>query len=161
VAAVRPSWRATGFAIDGFARQADDGGAEKSHANWGKSMGKHVASGVVVAVAAMAIGCAGSGLVRAQPANQGSKSSVVAVELTVSDYNKWLAVYDGQKSIRDGSAITNSRVFRGADNPNEILVWNETADSAKTREGLTSTEMRKAMQQAGIVGAPRIYVVQQ
>jgi len=70
-------------------------------------------------------------------------------------------LHDGQKSIRDGSAITNSRVFRGADNPNEILVWNETTDSAKTREGLTSTEMRKAMQQAGIVGAPRIYVVQQ
>ena len=123
-------------------------------------MGKQVASGAILAVAVVAIACAGSWVVRAQPANQGAKSSVVAVELTVADYNKWRAVYDGVQSIRDRSAISKSRVFRGADNPNEILVLNETTDPAKAREGLTSTEMRNAMQQSGVVGAPRIYVVQ-
>ena len=120
----------------------------------------HVPTGAIVAVALVGVGCAWSVIAPAQPASEGPKSAVMAVELTVTDYDKWRAVYDGQKALRDGSAITNSRVFRGADKPDDILVWNETTDPAKTRAALTSNEMRSAMQQSGIVGAPRIYVVQ-
>jgi hypothetical protein len=53
----------------------------------------------------------------------------------------------------------NVHVYRDADNPKELIIWSETSDAAKAREALNGPEIRSAMQEAGVVGPPKIHVI--
>jgi hypothetical protein len=53
----------------------------------------------------------------------------------------------------------NVHVYRDADNPKELIIWCETSDAAKAREALNGPEIRSAMQEAGVVGPPKIHVI--
>jgi hypothetical protein len=83
----------------------------------------------------------------------------LAVQLAIGDYAKWRPVFDKHKPLRDKAGLTNVRVYRDADNPSEVIVWGETSDVAKVREALGGQEIRSAMQEAGVVGPPRIHVI--
>ena len=83
----------------------------------------------------------------------------LAVQLTIGDYAKWRPVFDKHKPLRDKAGFTNIRVYRDADNANELVVWGETSDVAKAREALGGQEIRNAMQEAGVVGPPKIHVI--
>lgn len=47
----------------------------------------------------------------------------LAVQLTIGDYAKWRPVFDKHKSLRDKAGLTNTKVYRNADNPKELIVW--------------------------------------
>lgn len=83
----------------------------------------------------------------------------LAAQLTIGDYAKWRPVFDKHKALRDKAGLVNVRVYRNADNPNELIVWSETSDPAKSREALSGPEIRSAMQEAGVVGPPKIHVI--
>jgi hypothetical protein len=51
------------------------------------------------------------------------------------------------------------RVYRDADNPQELVVWSETSDPAGAREASSRPEVRDAMQEAGVVGPPKVHVL--
>jgi erythromycin esterase-like protein len=68
-------------------------------------------------------------------------------------------VFDKHKSLRDEAGLTNVRVYRDADNPMQLIVWSETPDVSKAREAFSGAEMKSAMQEAGVVGAPKIDVI--
>jgi hypothetical protein len=55
--------------------------------------------------------------------------------------------------------MKNVQIYRDADNPTAALVWSEVGDVAKARAVLDSPELRNAMQEAGVVGAPKIHVI--
>jgi hypothetical protein len=57
------------------------------------------------------------------------------------------------------AGFTNTHVCRNADNAKEIIVWSEILDVAKARDALASQEIRNAMQEAGVVGPPKIHVI--
>jgi erythromycin esterase-like protein len=84
---------------------------------------------------------------------------MLAVQLTIGDYAKWRPVFDKRKALRDKAGFTNTHVYRNADNTNEIIVWSETLDVSKAREALASPEIRNAMQEAGVVGPPKIHLI--
>jgi erythromycin esterase-like protein len=83
----------------------------------------------------------------------------LAVQLTIGDYTKWRPVFDKHKPLRDKAGLTNVNVYRNADNAKQIIVWSETSDVAKAREVLASQDIRSAMQEAGVIGPPRIHVI--
>jgi quinol monooxygenase YgiN len=85
----------------------------------------------------------------------------LAAQITIGDYAKWRPVFDKNKALRDKAGLTNVRVYRDADNPKELIIWSETADAAKAREALGSSEVRSAMQEAGVVGPPKIHMIAQ
>ncbi len=85
--------------------------------------------------------------------------AVVLTYLKIGEYAKWRSGYDMAKPFRDKAGIAKSVVFRNADDPTEVMVWNETTDVAKTRELLSSPELRKAMADAGVEGTPQTYVI--
>lgn len=66
--------------------------------------------------------------------------------------------FDKNKHLRDKAGLMNVRVYRDADNPKEFI-WSETSDAAKAREALNGPEIRSAMQEAGVVGPPKIHVI--
>ncbi len=83
----------------------------------------------------------------------------LAVQLKIGDYAKWRPVFDKHKALRDKTGFTNTKIYRQADDANEILIWSDVADVPKAREALAGQEIRSAMQEAGVVGPPKVHVV--
>ena len=86
--------------------------------------------------------------------------AVICVENSVADYAKFRVHFDNNARMRTEAGMTNPRVFRNADDPNNILVMVDAADSAKARQALVNPQYRAAMQDAGIVGTPKIHIIE-
>jgi len=80
----------------------------------------------------------------------------MTVHLKVKDYNIWRTGYDGREKGRVSAGITNGRVFRRAEDPNDLVILQDVADVAKARTWLASDEMKAAMEKGGVVGSPNI-----
>jgi hypothetical protein len=74
----------------------------------------------------------------------------------VKDFNAWRTSYNGHEKDRAAAGITNGKVFRSADDPNDVLILQDVADVSKARTWLGSNEMKAVMEKSGVVGAPSI-----
>ena len=54
------------------------------------------------------------------------------------------------------AGITNGRVFRRAEDQNDVVILQDVANVAKARTWLASDEMKAAMEKGGVVGTPNI-----
>jgi hypothetical protein len=80
----------------------------------------------------------------------------LTVHFKVKDFNAWRAGYVGREKGRLSAGITNGRVFRSADDPNEVVVLQDVADVAKARTWLGSDDLKAEMQKSGVIGTPSI-----
>ena len=80
----------------------------------------------------------------------------VIVHPKVKDYATWRTTYDGHEKNRISAGITNGRVFRRAEDPNDLVILQDVADVAKARTWLGSDDMKAAMEKGGVVGSPNI-----
>jgi hypothetical protein len=78
----------------------------------------------------------------------------VTIHHKVKDYAAWRAGYDGHEKSRLSAGITNGRVFRSAEDPNDVVVLQDVADVAKARTWFVSDELKVAMQKGGVIGLP-------
>ena len=83
--------------------------------------------------------------------------SVVLVQLKTTDYAAWKNVFEGTAAMREAAGLTNTRILRSADDPNEVFVRSDTNDLAKAKQFLTSPEVRTMMEKSGLVGPPAIH----
>jgi hypothetical protein len=79
------------------------------------------------------------------------------VRHTVSDYKAWRKIYDDFAPIQTAMGITAKAVYQSADNPNDITVTHDFPSVGAAQAFATSPELKKAMQGAGVVGAPTIW----
>jgi quinol monooxygenase YgiN len=79
------------------------------------------------------------------------------VRHTVSDYKVWRKAYDDFASVQKAKGVTAQAVYRADDNPNDITVTHEFASIAAAQAFAASSELKNAMQGAGVVGAPAIW----
>jgi hypothetical protein len=80
----------------------------------------------------------------------------LTLHFKVKDYAAWRASYDGNEKNRLSAGITNGRVFRSANDPNDLVVLQDVADVSKARTWLGSDDMKAAMQKNGVIGSPSI-----
>jgi hypothetical protein len=80
----------------------------------------------------------------------------LTVHLRVKDYATWRTGYDGREKGRSSAGITNGRVFRGAEDQNEVVILQDVADVAKARTWLGSDETKAALAKSGVVGTPNV-----
>ena len=79
---------------------------------------------------------------------------------TVEDYAKWRTVFDEDaRTNHRANGITESRVFRNTNKPNEIIVMLKIDDLEKVRKYTESESLKEAMQRAGVIGHPTIYFI--
>ena len=90
-------------------------------------------------------------MTNAQHANEN-----VTVHIKVKDYATWRTAYDGHEKSRVSAGITNGRVFRSVEDPNDLVVLQDAADVAKARSWLGSDDMKATMQKSGVIGSPTI-----
>ena len=79
------------------------------------------------------------------------------VRHTVSNYNAWRKVYDDFAPVQKAKGVTGQAVYQAADNPNDITVTVDFATLEAAQAFVNSEELKKAMQNAGVVGAPTIW----
>jgi hypothetical protein len=80
----------------------------------------------------------------------------LTVHLKVKDFNAWHTSYNGHEKDRASAGITNSRVFRSADDQNDIVILADVADVSKARTWLGTSEMKSVMEKSGVLGSPVI-----
>ena len=80
----------------------------------------------------------------------------MTVHLKVKDFNAWRTSYNGHEKERTSAGITNGKVFRSADDPNDVLILQDVADVSKARTWLGSNEMKSVMEKSGVIGSPSI-----
>ena len=80
----------------------------------------------------------------------------LTVHHKVKDYATWRKGYDGHEKTRLSAGITNGRVFRSAEDPNDVVILLDVADVAKARTLLGSDDMKAEMQKSGVVGSPSV-----
>lgn len=80
----------------------------------------------------------------------------LTVHFKVKDFNAWHTSYNGHEKDRTTAGITNSKVFRSADNANDVVILADVADVSKARTWLGSSEMKAVMDKSGVLGSPSI-----
>lgn len=83
------------------------------------------------------------------------------VRQKVKDYAKWKPVFDEDGTRRKASGSRGGRLFRNADNLNEVIVLLEWDDLRKARQFAQSDELRKTMERAGVVDKPDVYFLEE
>ena len=82
------------------------------------------------------------------------------VQHRVADYNTWRKAYDGFANVQKAGGVTRQIGIRAKDDPSNLLIMHGFATTADAEAFLASTELRDAMQQAGVEGQPRIEIYQ-
>jgi hypothetical protein len=80
----------------------------------------------------------------------------MTVHFKVNDFNAWRTSYNGHEKERTSAGITNGKVFRSADDPNDVLILQDVADVSKARTWLGSNDMKSVLEKSGVIGSPSI-----
>jgi hypothetical protein len=84
------------------------------------------------------------------------KTENLTIHHKVRDYGAWRASYDGSEKSRHSAGITNGRVFRNTDDPNDVVVLQDVSDMTKAHAWAGSDDLKAGMQKSGVVGAPSV-----
>jgi hypothetical protein len=79
------------------------------------------------------------------------------VRHTISDYKAWRKAHDDFAPVQKAKGVMAQAVYQAADNPNDITVTHEFGSVEAAQAFAKSDELKKAMQRAGVVGAPTIW----
>ena len=83
------------------------------------------------------------------------------VRSKVEDYAKWKPVFDEMGTARKAASSKGGYVLRNINDSNEIVVLLEFEDLGKTRQFAESEDLKQAMQRAGVVDKPDIYLLEE
>jgi len=79
----------------------------------------------------------------------------ILVKHTVQDYAKWKKAFDENADSRKSFGSKGGRVYRTNGSPNEVTVVLNWEDMQKAKQFTESPELKTAMQNAGVTGAPQ------
>jgi hypothetical protein len=88
--------------------------------------------------------------------NTQHKTENLTIHHKVKDYEAWRSSYDGSENSRRQMGVTNGRVFRNAEDPNDVVVLQDFADAAKAHVWAASDDLRTGMQRSGVIGSPNV-----
>lgn len=84
--------------------------------------------------------------------------ATIFVRHSVDDYARWKRVYDEFASVRKEKGVTGASVHRDANDPNTLIVTQQFKDLKGATAFVNSDELKSAMADAGVRGAPEIWL---
>ena len=66
---------------------------------------------------------------------------------------------DAHEMSRIGAGTADGRIYRNAEDPNDIVIAANVFDPAKGARMAASDNLKTAMQKAGVLGAPTIHLI--
>jgi hypothetical protein len=76
----------------------------------------------------------------------------------VEDYAKWRSVYDAFDATRRSVGVKAQSVCRAVGNPSDVTVTHDFDTAEKAKAFVESSELHKAMYNAGVAGPPEIWI---
>ena len=76
----------------------------------------------------------------------------------VTDYAAWRKGYDSFDATRRKLGVTAQAVYQGADSPNDVTATHDFKTLEQAKAFMASAELKAAMQNAGVKGAPQIWI---
>lgn len=70
----------------------------------------------------------------------------------VNDYDRWREVFDGDTAGREAAGCLGARVFRDADNPDEVVVLFEWDSLERARQRIETATLGQKFDEAGVSG---------
>jgi hypothetical protein len=86
--------------------------------------------------------------------------ALVIIRHKVNDFAAWKKVFDSHASAQSASGLSNPRLFRSADDPTEIVILFDAADTSKAKQFAASSDLRSAMASAGVIDKPDIHILE-
>jgi len=75
----------------------------------------------------------------------------------VNDYGKWREVYDGLAQTQKQAGVVAKSVYRAEGDANDLTVTHDFGSLSEAKAFAESAELRQAMAEAGVVGAPTVW----
>jgi quinol monooxygenase YgiN len=87
--------------------------------------------------------------------------SYIIAKHKVNDYKTWKKGFDGALSFRKAGGEKSFQIFQDDQDKNNIVLLFEWDSLARARKYFESPELQKAMQQAGVLGKPDVYFLEE
>ncbi len=84
--------------------------------------------------------------------------ALLIVRHPVADYAAWRTVYEDVQPLRDAHGVTEATVLRDPENKNDITVLHWFPSAAQAEAFASSSDLKTAMQSAGVNAAPRVEI---
>jgi hypothetical protein len=85
--------------------------------------------------------------------------TMMIIRHRVQNYEAWRPVYDAHETARNSAGLTNGRVFRSTDDPDDLVVLFDMADRKKAEAFAASEDLKTAMQRSGVQGRPDVQFI--
>jgi hypothetical protein len=85
--------------------------------------------------------------------------AMMMIHHRVQNYQAWRHIYDAHEPARNSAGLTNGRVFRSADDPDDLVILFDMADRKKAEAFAESEDLKTAMQRSGVRGRPDVQFV--
>ena len=82
--------------------------------------------------------------------------ATLLVKHRVANFDKWKRIFDGLEGLREKHGFVAHSVHRDATDPNIVVIVNHVREMAEAKNYGASHELRDAMVEAGVQGAPEI-----
>lgn len=86
--------------------------------------------------------------------------NIAIIRHKVADYAKWRPAFDADEERRKAAGLSNPRIYRSADDKNEIVAIFDIADIKKAKEFAAEPGLKDAMMKAGVVDMPTMYYLE-
>ena len=83
------------------------------------------------------------------------------VRHNVEDFAEWRVAYEEHVRRLPVTVARGSRIFRSADNANEVMVLSEWRSLEEARRFARSDGLRQALQRAGVADQPEVYYLEE
>lgn len=80
----------------------------------------------------------------------------ILVQHDVKNVKEWKKAFDSHQKLRTDSGEVSAQVFNALDNPQTVIVLCKWSSKEKAEKFAASEELKKAMQESGVVGKPHI-----
>ena len=87
--------------------------------------------------------------------------SQVLIKHKVENFATWKSAFDNFADFRKSSGEKSYRVLHPADDPNDLTLLFEWDSQENAETFLASSELKSAMEQAGVAEAPKIQLLNQ
>jgi len=81
---------------------------------------------------------------------------MLVIRHTVKDYS----TFDRHAGAQSSAGLSDPHVFRSSDNPNEVVIFFNTNDTAKAKDFVASSDLKSSMARAGVMDRPTFYFLE-
>jgi quinol monooxygenase YgiN len=82
--------------------------------------------------------------------------AALLIQHHVKNYAVWRKGFDANKALRTSGGELSAQVFQDAKDPNQLTVFSNWSSVADAQKFAGSPELKQAMQNAGVDGAPSV-----